>query len=121
MYSLSFPKMLTSSQMLLYKDKQATKSNLKLLLLSDKDSLLGDPYYGTNLKKLIFDQNDTIVRDLLIDEIYTAILTFMPQIAIDRNDIVVSSKGNNVYVDIKCTDMVDYQSDLYTINLTSDD
>ena len=38
-----------------YKDKEATLSNLKLLLGSSKMSLFGDPYYGTNLKKLTMD------------------------------------------------------------------
>ena len=52
MQSFAFPKILNYSSTELLSDHKATASNLKLLLLSDKNSLLGDPNYGTSLKKL---------------------------------------------------------------------
>nr|DAU00316.1 MAG TPA: lysozyme [Bacteriophage sp.] len=48
------------------------------MLKSTKSSLFGDPYYGTNIKKLLFNQNDSVLVDILIDDIYVAILDFMP-------------------------------------------
>ena len=57
--------MFTSSRTLLLEDHAATLSNLKLLLASDRGGLFGDPYYGTILKRFIFDQNDLIVKDLI--------------------------------------------------------
>lgn len=71
--SLSFPDMFTTGSTKIKYDSEATKQNLKLLLLSTKQSLLGDPNYGTNIKKLIFEQNDSILRDIVIDDIYTNI------------------------------------------------
>ena len=90
-----------------------------LLLLSDKGSLFGDPYYGTSLKKLIFEQNNIVIKDLIIDDIYTNILTFMPQLLIKRSDITITHDLANVYVNIKALNLLYYTTDLYNINLTS--
>lgn len=119
MRSIAFPIMLGNSSTNIIRDHDATASNLKLLLLSDKTSLFGDPYFGTNIKKLIHDQNNIVIRDLVIDDIYTAITTFMPQIIVKRGDIKVTSDKSNVYVNIKCLNLIDYTTDLYNINLTS--
>ena len=78
MYSINFPRMVSQKGTLLKQDKEATAQNLKLLLASDKNSLLGDPYYGMVLKRALYEQNNVVLRDLLIDEIYTAIQIFMP-------------------------------------------
>ena len=121
MNSIAFPIMLNNSSTNIVKDHDATASNLKHLLLSDKTSLFGDPYFGTNIKKLIHDQNNIVIRDLVIDDIYTAITTFMPQIIVKRGDIKVTSDRSNVYVNIKCLNLIDYTTDLYNINLTSDE
>lgn len=118
MYSIAFPNMLAKSNIKLYDNHDATLSNLKLLLLSDKYGLFGDPYFGTNLKKLLFEQNNLILRDLVVDEIYTAIITFMPQIVVERKNITVTSTRASIQVQIKCTNLLDYQTDLYVINLT---
>ena len=120
MYSIAFPNIFQNKlKTNLFKDKDATASNLWLLLKSDKLTLFGDPYFGTSLKKAIFEQNDSILKDLLIDEIYTVILTFMPQIKLSRKNIDISSDGVDVFAKITCTDLTDFTTNLYEINLTS--
>ena len=120
MYSLSFPKMFNDTRTILFKDTKATASNLWLLLKSDKKTLFGDPFFGTSLKRAIFEQNDNILVDLVIDEIYTSIITFMPQIQLLRDNIKLTSDGVDVFCNISCTDLTDYTTNLYTINLTED-
>ena len=117
MYSIAFPNMLSNSKVLLYKDKEASLSNLKLLIGSDKTALFGDPYYGTDLLQAIFEQNDSILADIVIDEIYTSILTFMPQISLTRDDITIEARNNKLVAVIKCINLLDYQPDLYVIDL----
>ena len=112
MYSVAFPKMFNSSRTILYKDHEATLSNLKLLLESSRTSLFGDPYFGTDLKKYLFEQNDSILKDLLIDEIYTTILTFMPQLKLNRNDIIITTDDVDVFATIQCVNLIDYQTDM---------
>ena len=121
MYSLAFPHMFSNAYKTnLFKDHNATANNLRLLLNAERKSLYGDPYYGTALKKMLYEQNNLLLKDLIVDEIYTTIITFMPQILINRNDIQVSSDGTDVYTTIKCTDLIDYTTNMYTISLTED-
>lgn len=119
MYSINFPKMFTSAKTLLVEDHDAILSNLKLLLASDRTALFGDPYYGTELKKFIYEQNNSILKDLVIDEIYETIILFLPQIYLSRSDIDVTSDGVDLFATIICTYYLDQKSDLYEINLTN--
>lgn len=117
--SFSFPDIFTSGGTKLVYDSKATNQNLKTLLLSTKQSLLGDPNYGTNLKKLIFNQNNSILRDIVIDDIYTNIQTFLPQIDVKRNDIELVSERNTLYVNIKAKNMLDYNFENISLALYS--
>ena len=117
--SFSFPDIFTSGGTKLVYDSKATSQNLKTLLLSTKQSLLGDPNYGTNLKKLIFNQNNSILRDIVIDDIYTNIQTFLPQIDVKRNDIELVSERNTLYVNIKAKNMLDYNFEDISLALYS--
>ena len=121
MRSIKFPEMFTRTVTNTVSDYDATLQNLKLLLWSEKGELFGDPYYGAGFKKYIYDQNDFTLYDLIIDDIYTAIALFMPQIRVDRRDIKVNREDKDgigkLTATIKCTNMVDFTTDLYTIVL----
>lgn len=119
MQSISFPKMFTNTTTRLLSDHEATASNLRLLLLSEKNSLFGDPYFGTNIRKLIFEPNNVVLQDIVIDEIYTAILQFMPQVLVKRTDITIVQQGSDLFVTIRALNLLDYTTDLYNINLIS--
>lgn len=117
--SFSFPNLFNSGGTKLVYDNKATNQNLKTLLLSTKQSLLGDPNYGTNLKKLIFNQNNSILRDIVIDDIYTNIQIFLPQIDVKREDIELISERNTLYVNIKAKSMLDYNFENISLALYS--
>ena len=118
MYSFGFPKMFNHTTSNLVKDKEAIRSNMILLLSSERASLFGDPFYGTLLKKYIFEQSTSIVVDLLIDELYTTIITFMPQVFLTRKDINVYTAKNKLFAEINYWYVADNTSDLFTIKLT---
>lgn len=120
MYSIAFPKMFTNSTTILYQDREATLSNLKLTLLSEKTSLFGDPYFGTKLRQVIFSQNSPTLKDIVIDDIYTAVLIFVPQLKLSRNDIKVKSSDDFLFCEFVATNLIDYTVDLYQIKLTED-
>ena len=122
MYSLAFPEMFSKNgiRTLLKEDHEATFSNLRLVLSSTKNSLLGDPDFGSLLRAKLFEQDTPILRDLVIDDIYTTLLTFMPQLVLKRSDITVTSDGVDLFATIKCTNLIDYELDTYTINLTTE-
>lgn len=113
--SIQFPKMFGSASTKLVSGHQATSQNLKTLLMSEKTSFFGDPYFGTNIKRLIFEQNNQILRDIIIDDIYTSIATFLPQIRVKRTDIELNSDGTTLHVSIKAQNLLDFNME--TINL----
>lgn len=122
--SFSFPDMIDqySGGFNYIQDKAAVKQNLQLLLYSIKTELLGDPYYGTNLQKLIFDPNDIVVKDQVIDEIYMSIRLFMKEITVRRNDIqITQDKKGTVGIKLKLIYNKDGTNDLLSIQLISNE
>lgn len=119
MYSFNFPEMIRNNNAVLLKDKEAVKCNLNLLFSTERQELFGDPYFGSLLKRVLFEQAHSLVADLVVDEIYTAILTFIPQIYLTRKDIKLFIDKTNLYATISYVYVVDNTSDMYTILLTS--
>ena len=117
MTSLSFPNMLSTTHANIISDKEAVKSNLILLLNSEKKTLFGDPEFGTSLRQILFEQQSSLVVDLVIDELYNTIMTFIPQVYLDRRDIELLTEGSAIYARIKCTYRQDSTSDLFTLVL----
>lgn len=118
MYSFGWPDMVNNANSNLIEDHRATVNNTKLLLKSPKTSLFGDPYFGTNLQKIIFSQNDKILQDIVIDDIYSAVSVFIPQLILKRNDISLKDDRINLYADIQAVNLLDYTNNLYEIRLT---
>ena len=118
MHSFSFPRMFNQTTANIVSDKEAIRSNMLLLLKSEQETLFGDPYYGTQLKKYLFEQSGSIVVDLLIDQLYTTIITFMPQVIVQRKDIQVYVEDATIVASIKYYYSLDNTSDLFTIKLT---
>ncbi len=122
MYSIAFPKIFNGSKVNLNKDFDAVKVNLKSLLMSNRFGLYGDPYYGVDLKQIVWHQaTKPVVIDLLKDEIFTAIYSYMPQVEITRDDIDVSVEDNTVYASIDVALNGSMPSNLLKIKILLDD
>lgn len=119
MNAIQFPNMIKSNKAQLITGKAATYQNLKYVLLSTKKTLLGDPYFGTQLKRLLFEKKNIIIRDLVIDEIISCINLYMPQLILTRDDIEVHTTRDEVRVRIKAKNIVDYSFEDYSIKLLS--
>lgn len=117
MNAVKFPDMISNNKTNIVKDLDATKQNYALLLKSFKKTLFGDPYFGVNLQKLFFERNNAVLRDLVIDDVFTATTLFMPQLRVERKNISVTSDGSDVYVNIKAQNMLDYSFVNYSINM----
>ena len=92
MRSIHFPKMFNTNSTRVWKSSEhlnATKQNIKLVLYSERGELIGDPYFGLLLRHFMFDQNNYILRDQIIDMIYTQLAIFIPQVHVERKDITV--------------------------------
>jgi phage baseplate assembly protein W len=62
--------------------KEAVKSDLLHLLFTDKGSRYYLPEFGTNLKKYLFNPNDSPTHDDIIAEIQLEVNTFIPGLKI---------------------------------------
>ena len=120
MYSIGFPEMLGGNTTKLAKDKDAVNNNLTLILSSERASLFGDPYFGSSLKQALFEQPNSLIVDLLIDEIYTTIITYIPQVFLTRKDIIITYGNSGLVAEIHYIYVPDNTSNLYSINLTTD-
>lgn len=122
MRTIKFPKMFNTNNTRVWKSSEhldATKQSTILLLHSMRGELFGDPYFGIMLKRYLFDQNSYILRDAIIDMIYTQLAIFIPQIKIKREDInIVQNKAKGR---LECTfsgiNQIDYTHNTYNLVL----
>lgn len=121
MNSIAFPNMFKSGSTTVVKDREASAQDMKLLLASEKGELFGDPFFGIRIKKYTFNQNNYILRDVLVDEIYTQLQVFCPQLTINRNDITITQKGARLVATIKGINKVDFTPDMYQLELFQDE
>ncbi len=120
MRSISFPNMFRTTSTIVKTDShEATYQNILLVLGAEKGDFVFDPYFGIRLRRYLFDQNNYILRDVIIDEIYTQLLIFMPQLLINRNDITINIERSKMTCNIKVTNRVNFVVDSYNIVLLS--
>ena len=121
-YSISFPNIFNKSHVNLEKDYDAVKQNLILLLGSNKGGLYGDPWFGTNIKQILWDQNHREILTTIVKEhIYDAIYSYMPNnIKIKLSDIVVNIIDNYANVKINLSAYSNKENDMLNINLLND-
>ena len=122
MRSIKFPNMFNTNSTNVWKSseyKEATAQNTELVLLSERRSLIGDPFWGGLIESLTFEQNSQMTSEILADVIYEQVSIFIPQLKIRREDIVIRRESGKIYVDIHGINQIDYQNDLYTLILSN--
>ncbi len=122
MKSISFPNMFRPTSTIVKTDgHDATFQNLLLILGSEKGDFVYDPYFGIRLRRYFYDQNNYILRDIIIDEIYSQVKVFMPQLIVNRKDITIHVERNKMSVTIKVTNRLDFVLDTYNLVLFDGD
>ena len=122
MRSIKFPKMFNPNSTNVWKSTEyldSTKQNTILLLHTTRGELFGDPYFGLMLKKYLFDQNNFVLRDAIIDMIYTQLATFIPQVNVKRKDIEIiqDKEKGKLYCKFYGINQIDYQPNTYNLVL----
>jgi phage baseplate assembly protein W len=69
---------------------EQTKSNIKNLLLTVKGERLGNPLFGSDLMKAVFQQIDSDTEDQIEEAIRSAISEFLPHVIIKSIDFTSS-------------------------------
>lgn len=117
MNTIAWPKIFKGNSTLIVKDNEAVLNSIHLLLSSELGELFGDPDFGLRLKRYTFEQNNYVLRDILIDEIYTQLSTFCPFIILNRNNIRLTSEGSKLYAVITCKNRSDFTTNTYNLVL----
>ena len=122
MRSIHFPHMFNTNSTRVWKSSEhlnATKQNIKLVLYSERGELIGDPYFGLLRRHFMFDQNNYILRDQIIDMIYTQLAIFIPQVHVERKDITVfqDREKAKLYCEFSGINQIDYQLNTYQLVL----
>ena len=122
MRSYKFPKMFNSNNSRIWREDEynkATKQNVLLLLQSERGELVCDPYFVILLKHYMFNQNSYILKDMLLDTIYTQIAIFLPQVKISRNsiDIITDKQKGKLYCSFSGINQIDYTNNTFNLLL----
>lgn len=125
MRSIKFPKIFNANTTRVWKPEEhlnATKQNMKLTLLTGRGEIFGDPYFGLLLKQYMFNQNTYILRDIIIDMIYTQLALFMPQLYVERKNITIIQDRNKgeLVCQFSALNKIDYTINTYNLVLLSE-
>ena len=71
------------------------------------------------LKRYLFDQNNYILRDAIIDTIYTQLAMFIPQVKVRREDIsiVQDKERGKLYCNFSGINQIDYTNNTFNLVL----
>lgn len=122
MRSYKFPDMFSTNSSNIWRADEynkITRQNALLLLQTERGELVCDPYFGILLKHYLFNQNSYILKDMLIDTIYTQLAIFLPQIKISRNaiDIISDPLKGRLYCKFSGTNQIDYTHNTFNLVL----
>lgn len=122
MRSFKFPNMFRSNSSRIWREDEynkATKQNVLVLLQSERGEMECDPYFGILLKHYMFNQNSYILKDMLIDTIYTQIAIFLPQVKVSRNsiDIISDNAKGRLYCSFSGINQIDYTHNTFNLLL----
>ncbi len=78
--------------------KQAIKSDLIHLLLTNKGERLYLPEFGANLRQYLFDPNDQATANGIKNEVNEAIKKFIPNLKVTELSVTASENNRHVVV-----------------------
>lgn len=122
MRSFKFPDMFSPNSSRIWREDEygkATRQNVLLLLQSERGEFEVDPYFGILLKHYMFNQNSYILKDILLDTIYTQIAIFLPQIKVTRDSIelITDTLKGRLYCKFSGISQIDYTHNTFNLLL----
>ena len=103
--SISFPTVFSkvNGATKLLSGTDSINNSLKLLLLTRKGELYGDPYYGCSLQDLIYDLDDDSIADEISQSIVECISLYETRVIVNSNDISISITDRDISILINYT------------------
>ena len=78
-------------------DEQAIKNSVKNLVLTNHYERLFHPEIGSNVSKLLFENNSPLLKNHIENEIFNAITNFEPRVRLISIDVQDFTEQNNAY------------------------
>ena len=123
MNTFSFGKMFNSQtgKLLISDGEQSINDCLSMLISTCRGELLGDPNFGTDIKKYLMNYKGEPLFQLVKDDIIIAIKNYEKRVVVELSDIKLSQVRdypNLIYIDIFYRDLTTgtYKSFNTTIN-----
>jgi phage baseplate assembly protein W len=83
--------------------KDAVKTELLMLLLTERGERWYNPDYGTSLRKFLFEMGDQITDDLIVDDIKSSVSKFLPRITVSTIGVEPINNNTRLIITIKFT------------------
>ena len=121
--SIAFPYLFSRDNEITEVDTNFTSINrsIALILLTGKGELVGNPAFGSNLKRYQFSEVTEDVKALLTDEIIQSVMEFENRIVLNNSMIDISQSGDRVHIRIgymlKNSSLTGVTDVIYPINI----
>jgi phage baseplate assembly protein W len=97
---------------------EQTRSNIRNLLLTIKGERLGNPTFGSDLMRIIFDQDAGDIGDRIEEAIRTSISEWLPYVTVEQVETVTDERNPNLLnVSINFTIDIDQRVEQLDLNL----
>jgi phage baseplate assembly protein W len=115
---LSLPLQMTSNTFnQTYDNLIQLKSNVRNLLLTKKGERIGQPNFGTNLHRLLFEPNDDSLEDKIFQAVDSAIRLWLPQLSINEINIEATNEMKDLNeVSVSITFTANYNSQSFKVD-----
>jgi phage baseplate assembly protein W len=115
---LSLPLQMTSNTFnQTYDNLIQLKSNVRNLLLTKKGERIGQPNFGTNLHRLLFEPNDDSLEDKIFQAVDSAIRLWLPQLSINEINIEATDEMKDLNeVSVSITFTANYNSQSFKVD-----
>jgi phage baseplate assembly protein W len=115
---LSLPLQMTSNTFnQTYDNLVQLKSNVRNLLLTKKGERIGQPNFGTNLHRLLFEPNDDSLEDKIFQAVDSAIRLWLPQLSINEINIEATNEMKDLNeVSVSITFTANYNSQSFKVD-----
>lgn len=91
----------TSGSTFLSEKDLSVEQCMRLIILTSKGELLGDPEFGTNIYEYLLMSNTDVIAELTINDILTGINTYEKRVQVSRDDISFNIDRNTVHINIQ--------------------
>jgi hypothetical protein len=77
--------------------------SISLILLTAKGEVFGNPEFGSDIRKYLFEYITDTTKELIIDEIMNSVSMWEPRIILERNNITIEQDDMTLKIHISYT------------------